>query len=207
MRNLKNTTNKNLIASVIIAIFILLSGCKKTTLLSPSNANSNNQTVEKSQSTTGGYTLIFHKTVDLLLGEDMSKVGKVDVTDLNNGTVEVKYTVDAPWKIHSVRLYVGAQGNLPVSDGECITDLFPYKKLLSAGGSITSTSVLIAKSSIPTSGIVSAYAKIINTETLSVPTDVWASGTKVSETGISMYFNYALTYMSPPMQINPIKNF
>lgn len=201
MKTQKNMTNKNLIASIFIAVIILLSGCKKNTLLAPNIQENNNDE--------SAFIKIskYYKVVDLMAGEHLYKVGRVEITDLNNGTLEVKYTVDAPYKIHSIKLFVGAMNNLPIdSKGECITDMFPYKKILTAGGSITSSSILLRKSNLPKSGIIVANAKIINQETLSVPEDVWANGTKVTKSSASMYFNYNLIYISPPVLVNEIKN-
>lgn len=202
MKTLTNMTNINLIAIFFFAIIILLSGCKKQAILSPELPESK---IEDSPSASIN-KLYYHKTVDLMAGEHLYKVGTVEIIDLNDGTIRIRYSLDRPWKIHSTRLFVGALSVLPIgTDGECITDMFPYKQIMTAGGSITNSTILLQKNKLPKSGIIVANAKIINQETLSVPENAFAIGKKVSASSSAMYFDYNLNIVGRPV-LSSVKN-
>lgn len=206
MKTFKNMTNKNLIAILFIAVAILLSGCKKNTLLSPDTSVSESNK-ENSVSAASENDLTYHSVVDLMAGEHLYKVGRLEITDLKNGTLEIKYSVDTPWKLHSIYLFMGELYKIPLStSGECLTNEFSYKKILKAGGSINTATFLIQKTNVPKIGVVVAYAKIINQERLTVPEDAWSKGQRVSGNSMAMYYGYNLVNVGAAVHEDYFKN-
>lgn len=204
MKTLKITTNKNLIASTLIAIIILLSGCQKNNLLSP-DVSSNSAAIERSTSTAQNETGTYRKSADLMAGQHLFKVGIVELVDKNNGMVEVRYAVNSPWKLHSIKLYVGDLALIPMNaNGQSMPEFFPYKQLLPVGGS-SNAIVYIQKSTIPKSGIVSANAKVFNGENFSLPENAWANGLRVSPNDPAMYYNYNISFVFPAIPI-PVRH-
>jgi hypothetical protein len=208
MKTQEITTNKNWIASFLFAIIILLSGCNKSKLFAPRVHENETATSQKNIEPNSSIEVLnYYKSIDLMAGEHLYKVGTVEIIDKNNGSVEVRYTLSSSWKLHSIKLFLGNMSSLPIDmNGECIPELFPYKQLFPSGGNVTTSSILIAKSTLPRSGIIAANAKIINTTHLTAPEDAWGIGTRVVPSGTGMYSNYNLLPTIPPVQINPIKN-
>lgn len=189
-------TNKNLIAILFIAITILLSGCKKSALLTPdANVSENSNEVSQSDAST------YHSIVDLMAGQHLYKVGVVEITDLKNGSLEVKYSVGRQWKLQSISLFMGEFYEIPLNrSGECITEEFPYKQTFKERSAITSATFLIQKTKIPKLGVVVANAKIINLQIPSTIIDAWAKGTRITKNNVAMYYTYNLLNIGPAVK-------
>lgn len=190
MKTLFNTTNKKLITIIsLLFIITLLSECKKDPGYAPENAALN-----RDASTTGSETVncasACEKTVDLMAGQHI-KVGTVHYKNNSNGTIDVTYTVNAPWKISFVALYMGNCSQIPKnSTGNPIPGQFLYKQTFETGQ--TSVTLSVPRSAVPTCGCMAAHASVYNTQTGATET-AWGEGTRFTYTNWAMYYQYCLT--------------
>lgn len=189
----------------VIAILILLSGCKKQNLLQPTEDNLSQRpilgTTIDPQNSISNISYSSEKTADLMAGEHLYKVGTVIIKNHSSGLMEVTYTLLSPWKINSARLFIGNVSQIPVnSSGEAIPAQFPYKQNLSVGGS-GSLTFLIQKNLITGCKSVAAQAMIYNSETNSTPEIAWANGTLISVNDWGMYYSYCINDFRPDIAI------
>lgn len=205
MKNGNYTTKINWIATMIIAVLILLSGCKKQHLLEPTDANLAQKPIIGStvdpQNSLSNVSFSSEKIVDLMAGEHLFKIGTVVIKNHSSGLMEVTYTLISPWKINSARLFIGDPSQIPVnSSGEAIPAQFPYKQNLSVGGS-GSLTFLIQKSLINGCRSVAAQGIVYDSETLSTPQTAWANGTQISINDSGMYYSYCINDYRPDVAI------
>ncbi len=185
-------TKKNLVVSMLLTIFILLSGCKKDFLepqtpIAQGKSTNVSHPGTQSSSTTQPQC---EQTVVLTAGQNIT-VGTMHYINNNSGTVDFTYSVEAPWKIIFVSLYVGDCAQIPVnSSGNAVPGLYPYKKSLADGGDITAL-IQVPRDAISTCGCISAHAVVYNTVTGATET-AWAEGTRFTHTNWAMYFPYCL---------------
>lgn len=193
MKNVQNMTKINWIAKTIIVIFILLSGCKKEPVLEPEYINSANEleiVADPESQNSVGCNPSCEKTVDLMAGQHI-KIGSVHYKNNNSGTVDFSYTVNPPWKLLEVKLFVGDCSQIPKnSSGNTIPGQYPFKLTLPPGGS-TSAVIQIPRQSVPTCGCIAAHADVTNTATGATET-AWGKGIRFTYTNWAMYYHYCL---------------
>jgi hypothetical protein len=192
MKALINTTNKNLIAIFILCIFTLLSGCKKETI-SPESLSSD-RVEETNEAESINCEAACEKTVDLMAGQHI-KVGSVHYKNNPDGYIYVTYTVNAPWEITFVSLYIGNCSQIPKNlTGNPIPGQFPYKYTLPDG--TTSYTIKVSRNSVPNCGCIAAHASVKNTQTGATET-AWGKGTRFTYTNWAMYYQYCLADCLP----------
>ena len=197
MKTLSYTTNKNLIATLLVAVLILLSGCKKANLLQPTNVDNDLslRTVNPATEEPSPEAATIFKdasSADLVIGESQTKVGTITITKGGGEMVEIKYTMNGTWRMTSVKLYIGDHTLIPVnSSGIATPSLFPYKQNLTVGGASTATFIL-HKSLVNGCKSVAANAVVYDAEINSTPEDCWGKGNKISEGDGGMYYGYCI---------------
>lgn len=190
-------TNKNLIVVALFTIGILLSGCKKEPI-EPDNliarGNTSIVSAPESQNLNNCQPQCEHSVV-LKAGQHIS-VGTLHYKNNSSGTVDFTYSVNAPWKIISVSLYIGGCSQIPTNpSGNTIPGQYPYKKTLPDGGAV-SAFIQVPRQSVPTCGCIAAHAVVYNSITGATET-AWANGTRFTYTNWAMYFSYCLTNCPP----------
>jgi hypothetical protein len=198
MKKENYTTNKNLIATLSLAIIILLSGCKKETSLQPIDENLSSKTNSSTFSIDPNVSYTAEKVATLVVGEQQTKIGKIVIKNHTSGLMEVTYMVDAPWKLSSVRLFIGAKADIPLtSGGTADPNAFPFKQNLPAFGQTYST-FLIQRDVVKGCRSVAAQAQVFNSVT-GTPNEIcWAKGSKITQTGDwGMYYSYCMDDFRP----------
>lgn len=198
MKTKNYTTKINVIATLFVAFIILLSGCKKDNTLTPTNPNASkvfpNYSIPMDQAYSSEVTTDFMISTE----QGLTKIGTIIIKDHSPGVMEVVYTLNMPWKLNSTRFFVGDLSQLPVtSEGNAVVNQFPYKQTLPLGGLSTST-ILIQKSTILGCKSAAAQALVYNSATNSVEEDAWAIGTAISTSGDwGMHYSYCIGDVRP----------
>jgi hypothetical protein len=186
-------TKKNLIVIIFLTVFILLSGCKKEKLLEPQLIDSKSSTdvvANPDLQNLSSCSPECEQTVTLKAGQHTS-VGTLYYKNTYTGTVDFTYSVNAPWKITSVSLYIGDCSQIPRNhSGNTMPGQYPYKQTLPNGG-VLSTIIQVSRQSVPICGCIAAHATVYNTTTGATET-AWANGTRFTNTNWAMYFPYCL---------------
>lgn len=192
MKTFIYTTNKNLITIIVLCFFILLSGCKKEPI-NPDRISAD-RTDDNSSTENINCEALCEKTVDLMAGQHI-KVGTVHYKNNPDGNVDITYTVNTPWELTFVSLYIGNCSQIPKnSTGNPIPGHFPYKYTLPDG--TTSYLIRVPRDEVPTCGCIAAHASVKNTQTGATET-AWGKGNRFTYSNWAMYYQYCLSECTP----------
>lgn len=199
MKTLLLTTNKNLIATLAVAVIILLSGCKKDRLLEPNYSSNTSNSADRP---INGWLVNppqsdiarCEKVMDLVVPQNQGKPKKAGIVKIEkvSGGALVTYETLRSWRINSISLYVGKYSDVPINPttGDVLIDQFPYQQTFNEG--LIITSVFIPDNVIKGEGSISAHAALIDIISGSNSGSGWALGTTITPVDQAMWTSYKL---------------